>query len=174
MSVSGASEKLREIVSSWPGVESRAHRFGGVEYRLGSREIGHVHGDFLVDIPFPKRVRDELVAAGAAAPRRITFSPRPAGSASTFAMSQTFSAPQRYYSSPMTLRSARFGGSLNPRPTVQCRVPLLPSRIPARSRVRQATRRPWQPAIQNSPRSSCLRTEPRNRGVAHLPLLQLL
>jgi hypothetical protein len=71
MSVSGASEKLRAIVSSWPGVESRPHRFGGVEYRLGSREIGHVHGDYLVDIPFPKRVRDQLVAAGAAAPHHI-------------------------------------------------------------------------------------------------------
>jgi hypothetical protein len=40
------------------------HRFGGTEYRLGAREIGHVHGDGLVDIPFPTSVRNELVAAG--------------------------------------------------------------------------------------------------------------
>ena len=34
-------------------------------------EIGHVHGDRLVDLPFPKRIRDELVAEGLAEPHRI-------------------------------------------------------------------------------------------------------
>lgn len=47
------------------------HRFGGVEFRLGRRELGHVHGDSLVDIPFPKTVRDEIVAAGEAEPHHI-------------------------------------------------------------------------------------------------------
>jgi hypothetical protein len=42
------------------------HPFGGIEYRLHKREIGHVHGDRLVDLPFPKQIRDELVAAGLA------------------------------------------------------------------------------------------------------------
>ena len=37
-----------------------------MEYRLGRREIGHIHGDSLVDIPFPKPVRNELIAAGKA------------------------------------------------------------------------------------------------------------
>jgi hypothetical protein len=44
---------------------------GGTEYRLGRREIGHVHGDSLVDIPFPKRIRNELVTAGRAEPHHI-------------------------------------------------------------------------------------------------------
>ena len=48
------------------GVSAGPHRFGGTEYRLGRREIGHVHGDALVDIPFTKKVREELVAAGRA------------------------------------------------------------------------------------------------------------
>ncbi len=71
MSVSGASEQIKQALSTWPGVESHPHRFGGVEYRLGRREIGHMHGDYLVDIPFPKRIRDELIAAGAAEPHHI-------------------------------------------------------------------------------------------------------
>lgn len=71
MSVPGAGEHIKQVVSSWPGVESRPHRFGGVEYRLGLREIGHVHGDHLLDIPFPKRVRDRLVEAGEALPHHI-------------------------------------------------------------------------------------------------------
>jgi hypothetical protein len=47
------------------------HRFGGVEFRLGRRELGHIHGDSLVDIPFPKPVRDQIVAAGEAEPHHI-------------------------------------------------------------------------------------------------------
>ena len=66
MPVRGAREKIHRAVQDWPGVTSRPHRFGGTEYRLARREIGHVHADRLVDIPFPKRVRDELVSAGRA------------------------------------------------------------------------------------------------------------
>jgi hypothetical protein len=52
-------------------VTAHPHQFGGVEYRLGKREIGHIHGDALVDIPFPTKVRDELVAAGTAEPHHV-------------------------------------------------------------------------------------------------------
>lgn len=55
-------------VASWPGVERGAHRFGGVEFRLGRRELGHLHGDRIADLPFPRRVRDELIASGRAQP----------------------------------------------------------------------------------------------------------
>ncbi|MCH7824530.1 MAG: DUF5519 family protein [Acidobacteria bacterium] len=61
--IKGAQGKIDVVVSGWPGVTSGAHRFGGTEWRLGGREIGHIHGDELVDIRFPKRLRDELVAA---------------------------------------------------------------------------------------------------------------
>src|SRR5215212_7731238 len=63
MSVKGAQARISEAVTSWPGVTSQPHRFGGVEYKIGRREIGHIHGDELVDIPFPKKVRDEIVNA---------------------------------------------------------------------------------------------------------------
>jgi hypothetical protein len=66
MSVKGAQERITKAVTSWEGVSVQPHRFGGVEYAVGKREIGHIHGDHLVDIPFPKKVRDEIVAAGRA------------------------------------------------------------------------------------------------------------
>ena len=47
------------------------HRFGGVEYQLGTREIGHIHGDTLVDIPFPISVRNELVEGGQVRPHHV-------------------------------------------------------------------------------------------------------
>jgi hypothetical protein len=61
MTVNGAQEKITHTVTAWDGVTVQPHRFGGVEYLLGKREIGHIHGDQLVDIPFPKKVRDAIV-----------------------------------------------------------------------------------------------------------------
>lgn len=69
--VSGAQDKIDVVVGGWPGVSSGPHRFGGTEWRLGKREIGHIHGNELVDIPFPKRLRDELVAAHQAAAHEV-------------------------------------------------------------------------------------------------------
>jgi len=71
MSIKGAGERIAAMVMQWPGVTAHPHRFGGTEYRLGTRELGHTHGDHLVDIPFPKRVRDEVVAAGLAEAHHI-------------------------------------------------------------------------------------------------------
>jgi hypothetical protein len=55
----------------WEGVSAHPHRFGGTEYRIGKRELGHIHGDHLVDIPFPTKVRDQVVAEGRAEPHHI-------------------------------------------------------------------------------------------------------
>jgi predicted DNA-binding protein (MmcQ/YjbR family) len=71
MSIPGAKQQITETVQTWEGVSTHPHRFGGVEYRLGKRELGHIHGDHLVDIPFPTRVRDEIVAGGEAQPHHI-------------------------------------------------------------------------------------------------------
>jgi len=71
MSISGASEIIHKAVVSWEEVTAHPHRYGGTEYRLGKREIGHIHGDSLVDIPFPRKVRDELVSAGRAEPHHV-------------------------------------------------------------------------------------------------------
>lgn len=63
---------IEQRVLSWPNVTSHEHDFGGVEYRLGKREIGHYHpGMEVVDIPFPKKVRDEVLDGGLAAPHHI-------------------------------------------------------------------------------------------------------
>jgi len=59
-----ASDIIRREVASWPGVTTLPHRFGGVEFRVDRRELGHLHGNHLVDLPFPVKVREQLVAAG--------------------------------------------------------------------------------------------------------------
>jgi len=71
MSVSGAGNRIQSEVTGWEEITAAPHRFGGVEFKIGHREIGHVHGDSLVDVPLPKRVRDELVASGEAKPHHV-------------------------------------------------------------------------------------------------------
>jgi hypothetical protein len=61
---------VREV-ASWQGVTTCRHRFGGTELRLGKRELGHLHGGRLADLPFPLLVRNDLVAAGRAQPHHI-------------------------------------------------------------------------------------------------------
>jgi hypothetical protein len=64
MSVTAAGRKIAETVAGWEGTSQAPHRFGGTEFRVERREIGHVHGDSLVDIPFLKVIRNELVEHG--------------------------------------------------------------------------------------------------------------
>ncbi len=71
MAVDGARQKIHETALSWPGVTAHPHRFGGTEFRLAKRELGHIHGDHLVDIPFPRKLRDDIIAAGRAEPHHI-------------------------------------------------------------------------------------------------------
>lgn len=73
MSVRGAGEKIHREVTSWPGVEAKPHQFGATEYDVGARQLGHVHGDALLDVPFTRAERDRLVAEGRA--RIHSFAP---------------------------------------------------------------------------------------------------
>jgi hypothetical protein len=63
--------RIRDEVTSWDGVEANSHRFEGVEFMMGRIEIGHIHGDKLADLPFPKKVRDELIESGRAQPHHV-------------------------------------------------------------------------------------------------------
>jgi hypothetical protein len=65
------SAQITREVAGWEGVRVEPHRFGGVEFLVGRRELGHLHGNQLADLPFPVRIREQLVAEGKAAPHHI-------------------------------------------------------------------------------------------------------
>jgi hypothetical protein len=71
MSMSLILEKINKEILSWPNVTAKQHRFGGIEFLLNKREMGHIHGDRLADLPFPKKTRDELVNSGRASPHHV-------------------------------------------------------------------------------------------------------
>jgi hypothetical protein len=59
-----ASNQITDEVTSWPGVETGPGRFGSVTFRVGKRELGHIHGEHLADFPFTRALRDRLIAEG--------------------------------------------------------------------------------------------------------------
>ena len=59
-----ASERITEEVTSWPGVEASPGRRGEFAFKVGRREIGHLHGDHAAHFSFPKLVWAELFEQG--------------------------------------------------------------------------------------------------------------
>lgn len=70
MSERRASERITEEVTSWPGVVAGPGRRGEFAFRVGSREIGHLHGDRAAHFGLPKAVWRELFEQG-----RIDYHP---------------------------------------------------------------------------------------------------
>jgi hypothetical protein len=69
--VIAAIEQVETETLAWPGVTKGLHRFGGAELRVGGREIGHLHGNGLLDVPLTRALRQQLVADGKAKPHHI-------------------------------------------------------------------------------------------------------
>jgi hypothetical protein len=57
---STASEQITGEVTSWPGVEAGPGRRGEFSFKVGLREIGHLHGDHAAHFSFPKDTWREL------------------------------------------------------------------------------------------------------------------
>jgi hypothetical protein len=62
--------RITDEVTSWPGVSAGHGSRGEWSFRVGKREIGHLHGDRVAHFGFPKDVWQELFDAG-----RITYHP---------------------------------------------------------------------------------------------------
>jgi hypothetical protein len=55
-----ASERITEEVTSWPGVSAGPGRRGEFAFKVGTHEIGHLHGSHAAHFFFPKQVWAEL------------------------------------------------------------------------------------------------------------------
>jgi len=66
-----ASQQITEAVASWPGVDAGPGRRGEFAFRLGKRELGHLHGDRAAHFVFPKAVWTELIEQGRIVPHPV-------------------------------------------------------------------------------------------------------
>src|SRR5919197_3200794 len=65
------SRQITETVTSWPGVEAGPGRRGEFAFRVGGREIGHLHGDHAAHFSFPKQTWHELREQGRIVPHPV-------------------------------------------------------------------------------------------------------
>jgi hypothetical protein len=59
-----AGDTITAEVTSWPGVQAGPGLRGEFAFRVGRRELGHLHGDRAAHFAFPKPVWAELFAQG--------------------------------------------------------------------------------------------------------------
>lgn len=66
-----ASEQITEELTSWPGVTAGQGARGEFGFRVGGREIGHLHGDRAAHFGFPREVGAELREQGRVGPHPV-------------------------------------------------------------------------------------------------------
>lgn len=70
-SAQGAAEQITAEVTTWPGVEAGPGRRGEFAFRVGRREIGHLHGDHAAHFNFPKEAWSDLIGQGRIEPHPV-------------------------------------------------------------------------------------------------------
>ncbi len=59
-----ASRRIHDTVTSWPGVHADSEERGELAFKVGRREIGHLHGERVAHFGFPRSVWERLHAEG--------------------------------------------------------------------------------------------------------------
>ena len=66
----GNASAIEREVLRWPGMRKEPGRFGATSFRYGKREIGHLHGDTIADLPVTTEMKEDLMARGRARPHQ--------------------------------------------------------------------------------------------------------
>ena len=66
-----AMERFENAIHGKYTMQRRPHRFGGVGFFIGTTEIGHLHGNGLLDLFVGKSLRAEQVRRGRALPHHV-------------------------------------------------------------------------------------------------------
>jgi Family of unknown function (DUF5519) len=65
------SEQIIEEVTAWPGVTAGPGDRGEFSFKLGRREIGHLHGSSAAHFGFPKAIGAKLREQGRVGPHPV-------------------------------------------------------------------------------------------------------
>jgi hypothetical protein len=66
-----SSEVIKKELLSWKGVTAHEHNFTSVIFYVNGFEMGHLHGDSIADLQFPKKVSKKLVSEGLVLPHHV-------------------------------------------------------------------------------------------------------
>jgi hypothetical protein len=54
-------DEIEDEVVSWPETSVHIHKFGGTQFNFYDKELGHIHGNGLLDILFSRKAKSELM-----------------------------------------------------------------------------------------------------------------
>ena len=57
-------DDIEDEVTAWHGVSSKMHKYGGLQFDVHDKEIGHIHGNGVVDILLSRANKDQLLSEG--------------------------------------------------------------------------------------------------------------
>jgi hypothetical protein len=60
------AQTIEQKILKWSGVTTEPNRFGGIEFLVDKKEMGHLHGERLADLPFPVEIKKSLVSTSIA------------------------------------------------------------------------------------------------------------
>jgi hypothetical protein len=70
--VESVHDRIVAEASSWAEVSTGPGRFGSTRFLVGRRELGHLHGESLLDLPLPPARMRELLNEGRVEQHRYT------------------------------------------------------------------------------------------------------
>ena len=57
-------DDIASEVLSWRGTSIGIHKYGGLQFNYDGKELGHIHGNGLLDMLFSRKIKQELLAEG--------------------------------------------------------------------------------------------------------------
>jgi len=66
-----SSEVIKHELLSWEGVTTHEHNFTSIIFYVNGIEMGHLHGDSIADLQFPKKISKKLVSEGRVLPHHV-------------------------------------------------------------------------------------------------------
>ena len=69
--VLGYIDDIEMHVLSWKGLRVSTHRLGGIQFNVNGKEIGHIHGNGMLDILFSRNISEKLISENKASEHHI-------------------------------------------------------------------------------------------------------
>ena len=58
------TDEIEKKVLSWEGTSLKMHKYGGIQFDVKNKEIGHIHSNGLLDILFKREIKLQLIKEG--------------------------------------------------------------------------------------------------------------
>jgi Family of unknown function (DUF5519) len=59
-------DDIENEVLSWNNTTVHLHKFGGIQFDVNKKEIGHIHSNGILDILFTREIKEQLIKQGKA------------------------------------------------------------------------------------------------------------